>query len=190
MPAISSSPARDLGSGDHVATILSWALKRSVISRMQRLASGELTPWAGTELFAAGHPEFTQPVQVSYFLPGEPDRLCVYGTSVRAARRQATAEGTAVLATGRTFGMYVETSTLELRVRCHSPGEDVEGVDAMTSRLAQAVTSAVMEGPQLFEMGTVNLTAINQDPTTIAPLPEPSVITNVSLVFTVEVITS
>jgi hypothetical protein len=173
-----------------MAVILSWALKRAAISRMSNLASGNLSPWYGTELFATGHPEFTAPVQVAYFLPGEPDRLCVYGTSVRASRRQATAEGSGVYPTGQVNGLYVETSTLELRVRCSSPGEDVEAVDLITSQLCQAVASAMMDGPALFQSGTINLTAINQDPTTIAPLPEPNVITNVSLVFTVEAITS
>lgn len=162
-----------------MAVIVSWALKRSVFARMAKLSSGALAPWPGTELFAAGHPEFGAPVQVEYFLPAEPDRLCVYGTSVRASRRPLTEELKAA----------VETCTLEVRVRCYAPGEDVETVDRVTSDLCQAVVSALTEGEPFFRQGSMTLQTINQDPTMLAPHPEPSVITNVALTFIAEVVT-
>ncbi len=171
-----------------MTVIASWALKRSVIGRLRNLASGALTPYAGTDILAEGHPEFGGPVQIAYYLPAAPDRLCVYGTSMRAGRQPITGEGSGLYATGQAFGMSVETVSLELRVRCHSPGDDVEAVDAVSSRLCQAVASAVLDGPALFQQGTMILQTINQDPTILAPQPEPSVITNVSLLFTAGVV--
>ncbi len=168
--------------------IAAWALKRSVVARMRRLAAGGLAPWPGTEMLADGDPQFCVPVQVEYVLPAAPDRLCVYGTQVRAARRQLTAEPSGRYQGGQAYGMYVETVSLEFRIRCYQPGEDVEAVDAVTSRLCQAVTAAVVNGPVLFEHGSIVLANINQDPTALAPNPEPSVITNVSLLFVAEVI--
>jgi hypothetical protein len=167
--------------------IIAWPLKRSVIARLRAIATGAKVPPPGAELLASGHPEFCVPTQVEYFLPSEPDRLCVYGTAIRSARRDVTADRTVSFPTASVVGLQVETVTLELRVRVFSPGEDVEAVDAVTGQLCQAVAT-VVTGTSFFEQGTIGLTSIIQDPAVIAPNPEPSVISNVSLVFTAEVI--
>lgn len=172
--------------------MVAWPLKRSVFARLSAITTGDMVPPAGAELLATGDPAYST-VQVSYFLPAEPDRLCVFGTPLRGSRAPLTAEtytpvtaSVPIAATGAT----AETVQLEIRCRVYSPGEDTDGVDRMVGDLAQAVTAAVVGGPALFLQGSVALSTYTQELTAIVPSPEPSVTGAVSLLFTAVVVTT
>lgn len=174
------------------ALMVAWPLKRSVLARLAGIAAGTTAPPAGAELIATGDSAFST-VQVSNFLPAEPDRMCVYGGPVRATRTALTAEvntpvgPTVAIAPG---GAVLESVVLELRCRVFTPGEDIDTVDQLLGRLAQAVATAVVDGPAFFAQGAMSLTAYVQDLTAVAPNPEPSVTGMVSLAFTADVVTT
>jgi hypothetical protein len=166
--------------------IVAWPLKRSVIARLQSYASGVTPVPPGAELLASGDPAFSS-VQVSMVIPAEPDRLSVFGAPLRLSRLDRTAEVNQGFAPAR---VVIESVVLELRCRVHQPGEDTEGVDRMLGNLVQAVAIAVLNGEPFFTQGSITLTSITQDPTAVAPNPEPSVTGFASLVFTADVVTT
>jgi hypothetical protein len=151
-----------------VAVILAWALKRSAVARLRQAAAAETV---GAEAMLG--------VQVEYAIPAEPMDECVFGTPVRSTRASMVAERLTV---------YREVVPLEIRVRVHSSGEDVEGVERRLGDLASAVASALTDAP-LFGQGGFDLTSVAADPTALAPAPEPSVTANVSLIFTAQIAT-
>jgi hypothetical protein len=169
-----------------MTVIMAWPLKRSAFARMQKIAAGTVPAPGGAELLVS---TTDRPVQVELYLPAEPDRICVFGTPLSASRREFTGEtargawANNMIAVGQ-----VETVRLEVRVRVYEPGEDFESVDKTLGDMCSAVATAVLTAP-LFEQGRIYLSGVSQDPTALAPSPEPSVTGNASLVFTAEVIT-
>jgi hypothetical protein len=157
--------------------ILAWPLKRSAIARLQAIAAGTQPPPAGAELLVSAPPG--HPVQVEYVLPAEPDRICVFGTPLSSSRREGTAEQA---------GFQIEMVRLEIRVRVYDPGEDLDQVDKTLGDMCTAVATAITSVP-LAGMGRIFLSGVSQDPTAIAPSPEPSVTGNASLTFTAELVT-
>jgi hypothetical protein len=173
--------ARARISGDGVTTILAFALKRSIIARIQKVADGSygsLPP--GTEVLA--RPD----VQVNPILPADPDRVCVYGTPVRSTRQFTTEERRTV----------TETVTCEIRIRVYQPGqqdEDVGEVDLLTGQVANAVGIAVLDtlAPVVDpSFGSISLSDVTQWPTALSPAPESSVTGLASLIFTAELVTN
>lgn len=164
---------------------MAWPLKRSAFARLAAIAAGGQAPPIGAELLVS---TTARPVQVSAYLPAEPDRICVFGTPLSASRREFTGESgrgawNNIVATGQ-----IETVRLEVRVRVYEPGEDFDSVDKTLGDMCSAVASAILGSP-LFEQGRIYLSGVTQDPTALAPVPEPSVTGNASLTFTAEVIT-
>lgn len=156
-------------------TLLAWPIKRLAIASLAAIADGTDPPPVGAEplVSAAG-----RPVEVSHFLPANPERVCVYGTPVRIVAREATAEDPSV--TG-------QVALIELRVRIYEPGEDQSGVDQQLGDMCTAVATALLSAP-VFEGGRIWLSAIAQDPQELSPNPEPSVTAVASLVFSAEAI--
>src|SRR3970040_2200834 len=102
---------------------MAWPLKRSAFARLANIAGGISAPPIGAELLVSST---DRPVQVSPYLPAEPDRICIFGTPLSASRREITAESGRgawgnLVATGQ-----VETVRLEVRVRVYDTGEDYE----------------------------------------------------------------
>lgn len=162
-----------------MTTILAFALKRSVMARLQAINTGSIPPPAGAEMLASSG------VQVNPILPAEPDRICVYGTPVRSTRQITTAERTTC----------TESVACEIRIRVYQPGEadeDVGDVDLLTSQLCNAVAKAVIDGDPLVDrsLGDLYLYEVLQWPTAVTPHPEPSVTGLASLVFQAELMTN
>ena len=158
--------------------IMAFPLKRSMIARLSGISDGSIPLPSPTCAPLVG-------VQVGTVLPADTDRIVVYGTPVRSTRRQITAENTNA----------TESVTVEIRVRVFQPGEqdeDVGDVDLLTGQLVQAIASAVMDGDPIVYpgMGNINLAAITQWPTAIAPYPEPSATGLASLFFTADLVTT
>jgi hypothetical protein len=151
-----------------MAAILAWALKRSAIARLRMYAAEE---YPDAEALVG--------VQVEYFLPAEPADDCVFANPVRMTRTSTVAERHTV---------YREVVPLEIRVRCRQSGEDVEAVERRVGDLASAVATALTQAP-LIGQGSFELTSMTADPTAVAPAPEPSVTSNVSLIFTAQIVT-
>lgn len=152
-----------------MTTLTAWALKRSVFARLTAHAAGIGAP-VGVEALDG--------VQVAYVLPGEPERVCVYGTRVRLTRVRNDEEHT----------QFRETVPLEIWVRAMQPGEDVEAVDALVETTCAAVATSLLSSP-LFSLGTLSLTAVTCDNATIAPSPEPGVTISAQMLFTAELVT-
>jgi len=172
--------------------IVAWPLKRSVIARLQGHADGTVLPPSGAELLATGDPSFST-VQVTDVIPAEPDRLAVFGAPLRLSRGNRTAEinsGTSSSVPIAPSGVVIESVILELRCRVYQPGEDSTAVDRMLGNLVQAVAVAVLNGSPFFSQGAMSLLSVTQDPTIVAPNPEPSVIGYASLVFAADVVTT
>jgi hypothetical protein len=164
---------------------MAWPLKRSAFARLGLIANGTQAPVSGAELLVSST---ARPVQVSPFLPAEPDRICVFGTPLSASRREASGESPRYFGGVMVSAVQVEVVRLEVRVRVYEPGEDVEGVDRTLGDMCSAVATALLSQP-LMDQGRLYLSGITQDPTALAPAPEPSVTGNASLVFTAEVVT-
>jgi hypothetical protein len=165
--------------------IMAWPLKRSAIARIKSIAAGTQSPPMGAELLVST-PD--RPIQVEHYLPAEPDPICVFGTPLSFSRREITGESgrgawSNIVSTGQ-----IETIPFEIRVRVYEPGEDVEVVDRTLGDTLSAVATAILATP-LFEQGRIYLSGGRQDPTALAPSPEPSVTANAVLIFTAEVIT-
>jgi hypothetical protein len=168
-----------------MAVVMAWPLKRSAFSRLAKVANGTASVPMGAELLVSSA---DRPVQVELFLPAEPDRICVFGTPLSASRRESSGESPRYAGNVMVSAIQVETIRLEVRVRVFEPGEDFDSVDKTLGDMCSAVATALLSAP-LMEQGRMYLSGITQDPTAIAPTPEPSVTGNASLVFTAEVIT-
>lgn len=169
-----------------MTAVMAWPLKRSAFARLGMIAAGEQAPPLGAELLVSDPP--LRPVQVELFLPAEPDRVCVFGTPLSFSRREITAESRQAALSGLVAIGQVESVRLEVRIRVYEPGEDFDKVDRAVGDMCSAVATALLSVP-LFEQGRMYLSGGTQDPTAMAPAPEPSVTGNASLVFTAEVIT-
>lgn len=142
--------------------ILSGPMKRSIMARIASLSLGD-------------------DVQVARTLPAEPERKCVYGGRVRWSQREITDQKAMV---------FVQTITFEVRVRVLDLGDDVDGTEAEAERILSAISDGVVAAPSLVgTVGTLVASAGDQDPTMLAPGPEPSVVANLSVTFVVTVTT-
>lgn len=168
-----------------MTAVMAWPLKRSAFARLKLIAAGTQPPPQGAELLVSS---VDRPVQVEQFLPAEPDRICVFGAPLSASRREASGESPRYAGNVMVSGLQIETVRLEIRVRVYEPGEDVDGVDRTLGDMCSAVATAILSSP-LIEQGRLYLSGVTQDPTALAPPPEPSVTGNGSLTFTAEVIT-
>jgi hypothetical protein len=150
-----------------MATLLAWAAKRAVIARIQSWADQAATtdPLYG--------------VQVSYILPPDLERICVYGGQVRSVRTQVTGEH-AVL--------FREDVTVEVRIRVFEPGGDVQDTEQVAEGIAQRISVAVSAEPRIT-VGSVAVAAMEEDPPAMVGDPEPSVAVNVLLVVGLSMIT-
>lgn len=171
--------------------VWAWPVKRAIFARLAAISDGSKPAYPGTELLVADGDD--NPVQVSLFLPAEPDRICIFGTSVSFSRRVIGGDGRPGDLTQGIAVLQDEIARIEVRVRVYEPGEDFESVDRKLGDLCSAVASAVLaerfgsnQGPQI----TVSLTGGSQDPTAMAGSPEPSVTGNASLTFSAEVVIS
>lgn len=167
-----------------MTVVLAWPLKRSAFSRLAQIADGRKTPYPGTEGLVS---TTERPVQVSLFLPAEPDRICVFGTPLSFSRREITGESAQGNWPGGIAVGVVEVVRLEVRVRVYEPGEDFDAVDRTLGDVCSAVTTAVLAEP-LVHQGRIFLSGGTQDPTAMAPSPEPSVTGNAVMVFTAELV--
>lgn len=140
--------------------LLTWAAKRTIIARLQAVQA----------LAESGDP--LADAQIVYALPDEPDRVCVYGGRARSTRRQVSAERNA---------LHEEIVVVEVRVRVFEPGDDQQSTEAVAEAVAQRV-SQVVAG--IEAMGTVGVTATDQDPTVVSPDPDPYVVVNLVLSVT------
>jgi hypothetical protein len=168
-----------------MSTVMSWPLKRSAFGRLARISAGMDPPPYGAELLVS---TADRPVEVSLFLPAEPERICVFGTPLSFSRREASGESAQWAGNTIISGIEVETVRLEVRVRVYEPGEDFDSVDRTLGDMCSAVVSALKSAP-LADRTNLYLSGGSQDPTAMAPAPEPSVTGNAVLVFTGEVIT-
>lgn len=153
--------------------LLAWPIKRLALATLAEVADGSTPPPSGAAPLVA---TVARPVQVAHFLPTNPERVCVYGTPIRATARELTAEDPSV--TG-------QTALIEIRVRIYEPGEDIEGVDQALGEMCTAVASVLLSAP-LFPAGRIWLSAMAQEPQEFTPNPEPSVTGVASLVFSAE----
>jgi hypothetical protein len=169
-----------------MSVVMAWPLKRSAFARLSAIAGGTSPPPMGAEGLVSHPPD--RVVEVSQYLPAEPERICVFGTPLSASRRESSGESPRYAGNIIVSGVQVETVRLEVRVRVYEPGEDFDSVDRTLGDMCSAVATALLSSP-LFEQGRMYLSGISQDPTALAPAPEPSVTGNASLVFTAEVIT-
>jgi hypothetical protein len=168
-----------------MAVVMAWPLKRSAFARLAKIADGSASPPMGAEGLVS---TADRPIEVSLFLPAEPDRICVFGTPLASSRREATGESSRYAANTIVTAVQVETVRLEIRIRVYEPGEDVASVDQTLGDMCSAVATAILSS-QLVEQGRIYLSGVTQDPTALAPSPEPSVTGNASLVFTAELVT-
>jgi hypothetical protein len=168
-----------------MAVVMAWPLKRSAIARLSKIADGSASVPMGAERLVSST---DRPVQVAMYLPAEPDRICVFGTPLSASRREASGESPRYTGNVLVTGVQIETVRLEIRVRVYEPGEDYDSVDQTLGDVCSAVASAILSAP-LMEQGSIYLSGVTQDPTALAPSPEPSVTGNAALVFTAQVVT-
>lgn len=168
-----------------MTVVMAWPLKRSAFAYLEKIAGGDTPPPPGAELLVS---TADRPVQVARYLPGEPDRICVFGTPLSASRREFTGESATGSWANIVAAGQVESVRLEIRVRVYEPGEDFDSVDKTLGDTCSAVASAILAAP-LLAQGRIYLSGVSQDPTALAPSPEPSVTGNASIVFTAEVIT-
>lgn len=150
-----------------MTTLVAWAAKRSVISRIQA--------WA--DVAAADDPLYG--VQIEYALPAEPERVCVYGGRVRSTRTQAGGEHAL---------MFREDIVIEVRVRVYEVGGDPEDTERTAEGIAQRIAVAVSAEPRITA-GSVAVTSTDADPTVLSGDPEPAVTVNVVLTVTLSMLT-
>lgn len=162
---------------------MAWPLKRSAFALLAKVAAGTTPPPNGAEALVS---TTDRPVEVSLFLPAEPDRICVYGTPLSFSRREGSGES----ARPGFASVQFEIVRLEVRVRVYEPGEDFESVDKTVGDMCSAVASAILGTRLIAENGgRIYLSGGTQDPTAMAPNPEPSVTGNALVVFTAELVT-
>lgn len=142
-----------------MATLLLWAAKRAVIARLQS--------WA--DVSAPTDPLYA--LQISYLLPPDVERVCVYGGRVRSSRTQATGEHAV---------MFREDVTVEVRIRVFAPGDDVQETERLAEGIAQRIAAAVSAEPRI-STGSVAVSAVDSDPTVMIADPEPGIVVNVGL---------
>ena len=150
-----------------MTTLLAWAAKRAVIARIQAWAdeASESDPLYG--------------VQVSYVLPPDLERVCVYGGQVRSVRTQVT---------GEHANLFREDVTVEVRIRVYEAGGDVQETERVAEGIAQRVAVAVSAEPRIT-VGSVAVSAMEEDPPALVGDPEPSVAVNVLLIVGLSMIT-
>lgn len=151
-----------------MTTLVAWAAKRSVISRIQ----------AWSDVATADDPLYG--IQIEYALPAEPERVCVYGSRVRSTRAQATGEHAV---------MFREDIVVEVRIRVYEPGGDPEDTERTAEGIAQRIAVAVSAEPRIAA-GAVAVTSTDQDPTVLTGDPEPAVTVNIVLTITLSVNTA
>jgi hypothetical protein len=151
-------------------SLLAWPIKRLALARLAAYVDGSETPPAGAEDLVS---TASRPVQVSHFEPTNPERVCIYGTPLRATANEATAEDPSITD---------QIAFVEIRVRIYEPGEDQFGVDFMLGDMCAAVATGLLAAP-LFPSGRFWLSAMAQEPQSLTPNPDPSVTGVASLVF-------
>jgi hypothetical protein len=156
-------------------TIMSWPVKRLAIARLQGYADGTEPVPPGCEMLVATR---DRPVQVDYMAPPEPDRISIFGGPLRSVLSEDTAESADLL---------TETTTVEIKVRCFEPGDDVAGVDRTLGDMCQAVVTGLLWKP-LNPNVRFWLDQIRQDGGGYSPSPEPAVVMSASLFFAAEVV--
>ncbi len=166
--------------------VWAWPIKRAVFARLAKISSGEKPPYPGSELLVASGDDHA--VQVSLFLPDEPDRICVYGTPLSFSRRILSGDGRQGGVPQSIAVVQDEQSRIEVRVRVYEPGEDFDAVDRLLGDMCSAVATAVL-AEDFGDRITVTLVGGVQDPTAMYPAPEPMVIGNAALTFTAEAVT-
>ncbi len=166
--------------------VWAWPVKRAVFARLEKISSGEKPPYPGSELLVADGDDHA--VQVALFLPAEPDRICIYGTPLSFSRRIISGDGRQGDVPQSIAVVQTEQSRIEVRVRVYEPGEDFDSVDRMLGDVCSAVATAVL-AEDFGQRITVSLVGGIQDPTAMYPGPEPTVIGNAALTFTVEAVT-
>jgi hypothetical protein len=165
--------------------VWAWPIKRAIFARLRNISTGDAPVWPGTEpLVSVGD---THPVQVELFLPAEPDRITVYGTPLSFSRRVISGDSRQANFPQSIATVQTETDRIEVRVRVYEPGEDVDNVDRTLGDMLSAVATAVLSD-NFGDRVSVTLTGGTQDPTTMAPNPDPYVIGNASLTFTAEAV--
>jgi len=150
-----------------MTTLLAWAAKRAVIARIQ----------AWSDLATAGDPLYG--VQISYTLPPDIERVCIYGGQVRSIRNPATAEH---------GNLFREDVTVEVRVRVYEAGGDVQDTEQVAEGVCQRISAAVSAEPRIT-VGSVAVAAMESDPPALTGDPEPGVAVNVLLTVALSMIT-
>jgi hypothetical protein len=147
-------------------TILAGPLKRSIMSRIATLDLADpAVPGDDVEVVPA--------------LAGEPDRKCVFGGRTSWVQRETTAERNTT---------FEQTISFEVRVRVYEPGGDVDDVEREAERIVSLVTAGVCADPDLTGgRGRIVPTSGDSDPVVALPDPDPAVIVNLSVVFTVTI---
>jgi len=176
-----------LASGDHMTVVWAWPVKRAVFARLAKIAAGEMPPYPGSELLVATGE--SHPVEVSLFLPAEPDRVCIFGTPLSFSRREIGGESRQGHTPQSVAAIQDEVARIEVRIRVYEPGEDFDAVDRLLGDMCSAVATAVLAA-DFGERTRMSLVGGTQDPTAMFPAPEPSVVGNASLTFNAEVVTS
>lgn len=142
-----------------MTTLLLWAAKRAVISRIQS---------------ASDSAQSTDPLyglQIAYSLPPDPEPTCIYGGRVRSSRSPSTGEHAV---------MFREDVTVEVRIRVRESGADVQDTESVAEGIAQRVAAVVSAEPRIV-IGSVAVSAVDSDPAVLVPDPEPGVIVNIGL---------
>lgn len=156
--------------------LLLFVLKRVALARLLAVQSGD-TVISGTDALLA--PD----VQIAPIMPADPDRVAIYFAPIRSTRVQRTAENNVV----------TESIPIEIRVRVYSPGEDDEdaaAVELTLDAVCNAVARALLDGEPLAAMGNLNIVNVNQWPTAITPVPEPSITGLASVYLQADLVTS
>ena len=144
-----------------MTTLLAWAAKRAVIAR--------IAAWADTSFAQPSDPLYG--VQVTYALPADIERVCVYGGQVRSVRAQASGEHAA---------LFREDVTVEVRVRVFEAGGDVQDTEQIAEGVCQRIAVAVSAEPRI-STGSVAVASMESDPPALTGDPDPGVAVNVLL---------
>lgn len=146
-------------------TLLMWTAKRAVMAR--------IGDWA--DLGYAG----LSGVEVTYALGPNPERISVYGGRVRSTRAQAG---------GEHANLFQENVIVEVRIRVQVMDSNIEDAEREAEQIAQAIAVAVSAEPRI-SIGTVAVTAADQDPTIVSPDPDPYVTVNAILSVSLTMLT-
>lgn len=143
-------------------SILAGPVKRSIMARIESLPLGD-------------------DVQVARSLPADPDRKCVYGGRLRWSQGEVTDQHAMV---------FTQIITFEVRIRVVDLGDDADDVERQAEEILAAIADGVVAAPSLVgTYGSIVASSGDQDPTVVAPNPEPSVTANFALTFTITVTT-